>query len=89
MGSIGMPELLIILVVVMLIFGGKKIPELMGGLGKGVRSFKKGLNNPDEEELGDLEAKAARAEAARKKIEEAQKAEAAARLESKSEEKQA
>ena len=46
----GMPggsEWLIILLIVLVIFGGKKIPELMGGLGKGIRSFKKALNEPD------------------------------------------
>ena len=39
-GGIGMPEILLIVLVVLLLFGGKKIPELMKGLGKGVRSFK-------------------------------------------------
>ena len=38
-GGIGMPEILLIVLVVLLLFGGKKIPELMKGLGKGVRSF--------------------------------------------------
>ena len=42
-------EWLIILVVFLLLFGGKKIPELMHGLGKGVRSFKKGMNEIEEE----------------------------------------
>ncbi len=36
----GMPEIIIILIVVLLLFGGKKIPELMRGLGKGMREFK-------------------------------------------------
>ncbi|MDB5121761.1 MAG: tatA [Sphingobacteriales bacterium] len=40
MGGLGTPELLIILVAVMLLFGGKKLPELMRGLGKGVKDFK-------------------------------------------------
>lgn len=40
-----MGELLIICLIVLLLFGGKKIPELMRGLGKGVRSFKEGVNN--------------------------------------------
>ena len=40
MGRIGMPEILVILVVVLLLFGGKKIPELMRGLGSGVKEFK-------------------------------------------------
>lgn len=42
-------ELLIIVLVVLLLFGGKKIPELMKGLGKGVRSFKDGINDIQEE----------------------------------------
>ena len=41
---IGSTELILIVLVVLLIFGGKKIPELMRGLGKGVRSFKDGMN---------------------------------------------
>jgi len=43
-GNLGGGELLIILIVVLLLFGGKKIPELMHGLGKGVKSFKDGMN---------------------------------------------
>lgn len=46
---IGMTELIIILCIVLLVFGGKKIPELMKGVGKGVRSFKEGLNEVDEQ----------------------------------------
>ena len=41
----GGSEWIIIALVVLLLFGGKKIPELMRGLGKGVRSFKEGVNN--------------------------------------------
>ncbi len=41
---IGTPEILFIALVVLLLFGGKKIPELMKGIGKGVRSFKDGMN---------------------------------------------
>lgn len=44
-GGLGTPEVLIILIVVLLLFGGKKIPELMHGIGKGVRSFKDGMND--------------------------------------------
>ena len=47
-GLIGINEGLIILVVVLLLFGGKKIPELMKGLGKGVKEFKDGMNGTDE-----------------------------------------
>ena len=43
-GGIGMQEMLLIALVVLLFFGGKKIPELMKGIGKGVRSFKEGMN---------------------------------------------
>lgn len=44
-GGLGMQEVLLIALVVLLFFGGRKIPELMKGLGKGVRSFKEGMNN--------------------------------------------
>ena len=40
MSRIGAPEIIIILVIVLLLFGGKKIPELMKGLGKGIKEFK-------------------------------------------------
>lgn len=42
-------EWIIILIVILLLFGGKKIPELMHGLGKGVKSFKDGMNEAKEE----------------------------------------
>ena len=48
-GGIGMQEVLLIALVVLLFFGGKKIPELMRGLGKGVKSFKDGVNEAKEE----------------------------------------
>nr|WP_294777045.1 twin-arginine translocase TatA/TatE family subunit [uncultured Flavobacterium sp.] len=41
LGEIGMPQILLILAIVLLLFGGKKIPELMKGLGSGVKEFKK------------------------------------------------
>jgi sec-independent protein translocase protein TatA len=44
MGSLGAPEIILILGVVLLLFGGKKIPELMRGLGKGVKEFKDAQN---------------------------------------------
>lgn len=47
-GGLGMQEVLLIALVVLLFFGGKKIPELMKGLGKGVRSFKEGMNNMEK-----------------------------------------
>ena len=43
---IGTSEFLLIAVVILLLFGGKKLPELMKGLGQGVQSFKKGMNEP-------------------------------------------
>ncbi len=49
MFGIGMQELLLIAIVILLFFGGKKIPELMKGLGKGVRSFKDGMNGIEDE----------------------------------------
>ena len=48
-GGLGMQEMLLIALVVLLFVGGKKIPELMKGLGKGVRSFKEGMNNMEKE----------------------------------------
>ena len=47
-GGIGFQEVLLIALVVLLFFGGKKIPEFMKGLGKGVRSFKEGMNEVEE-----------------------------------------
>lgn len=52
LGGIGMQEVLLIALVVLLFFGGRKIPELMKGLGKGIRSFKEGMKEMDK----DLEA---------------------------------
>lgn len=45
---LGTWEIILIALVILLIFGGKKIPELMRGLGKGMRSFKDGMNGKDE-----------------------------------------
>lgn len=53
MFGIGFQEIIIIALVVLLFFGGKKIPELMKGLGKGVRSFKDGMNGNDTETAKD------------------------------------
>lgn len=47
--NLGLPEILLIALVVLLLFGGKKIPELMKGLGKGVKSFKDGVNGIENE----------------------------------------
>jgi sec-independent protein translocase protein TatA len=47
-GMPGGPELILIFVVVLLLFGGKKIPELMRGIGKGVKEFKKGVSEIED-----------------------------------------
>ena len=47
--GLGMQEILLIALIVLLLFGGRKIPELMKGLGKGVKSFKDGVNGLDDE----------------------------------------
>ncbi len=54
LGNIGTGEIIIIALVVLLIFGGKKIPELMKGLGKGVRNFKDGLNDIEKDINADI-----------------------------------
>lgn len=53
LGMIGWPQIIIIVVVVLLLFGGRKIPELMKGLGKGIREFKDGVKPQDELEEGE------------------------------------
>jgi sec-independent protein translocase protein TatA len=56
MFGLGHTELLIILVLVMIIFGAGKLPQVGGALGKGLRNFKKGINDADEEiEEGKIE----------------------------------
>ena len=47
--GLGMQEVLVIALIVLLLFGGKKIPELMKGLGKGVKSFKDGMNEVEDD----------------------------------------
>jgi sec-independent protein translocase protein TatA len=49
LGSLGFWEILLIVLVFLLLFGGKKIPELMHGLGKGMKSFRKGMNEVEDE----------------------------------------
>lgn len=49
LGILGGPEIIVILVVVLVLFGGKKIPELMKGLGKGVKEYKKAVNGIEDE----------------------------------------
>lgn len=50
LGKLGMTEILIILVIVVIFFGGKKIPELMRGMGRGVREFKDAIENKPVDE---------------------------------------
>ena len=50
MFGLGTQEILIIALIVLLLFGGKKIPELMKGLGKGVKSFKEGMNSLEDDD---------------------------------------
>ena len=47
--NLGASEIIIIALIILLLFGGKKIPELMKGIGKGVSNFKKGLNDIEDE----------------------------------------
>ena len=49
LGNLGAGEIIVIALIVLLLFGGKKSPELMKGLGKGVRSFKEGVNNIEKD----------------------------------------
>ncbi len=56
LGNIGTGEIIIIALIVLLLFGGAKIPELMKGLGKGVKSFKDGLKEV-EDEIKDIDNK--------------------------------
>lgn len=48
LGNVGATEIILIVLLVLLLFGGKKIPELMRGIGKGVRSFREGVDGKDE-----------------------------------------
>ena len=54
LGNLGFPEILIIMVIVLLLFGAKRIPEIAGSMGKGIKEFKKNINeatnqiNPDD-----------------------------------------
>ena len=49
LGNLGTGEIIIIALVVLLLFGGKKVPELMRGIGKGVKSFKDGMNDIEKQ----------------------------------------
>lgn len=54
---LGTWEIILIVLAILLLFGGKKIPELMRGLGKGIRSFKDGMNGKEEKEESKQEEK--------------------------------
>jgi len=49
MFGIGMPELIIILIIILIIFGAGKLPEIGSGIGKGIKNFKKATDEPPEE----------------------------------------
>ncbi len=68
MFGLGTGELILILVIALVIFGGSKIPELGAALGKGIKNFKKGLASVDEDESEQKEIKAPRSQD-RKKLE--------------------
>lgn len=55
LGNLGTGEIIIIAIVVLLLFGGKKIPELMKGVGKGIKNFKDGVNGIEEDIKGSVE----------------------------------
>jgi sec-independent protein translocase protein TatA len=65
LGSIGMPELIIGLVVILLLFGAKRVPELARGLGSGVREFKKGTQEGEVEDKEKEEKKEEQLEASK------------------------
>lgn len=57
LGGLGTGEIIVICLVVLLLFGGKKIPELMHGIGKGVKSFKSGMNDIENEINAEVDTK--------------------------------
>ena len=58
LGNIGASEIIIIALIILLLFGGRKIPEMMRGIGKGIRSFKEGMKDINEEIKKDSDASA-------------------------------
>ena len=57
MFGIGMPELIIILVIILIIFGAGKLPEIGGGMGKAIRNFRNATSKADKEETDKIEEK--------------------------------
>ncbi len=57
MFGIGIPELLVVLVLVLLIFGANRLPEIGGGLGRAIRNFRRASNEPDEIDITPKEGK--------------------------------
>ena len=55
-GNLGFPEILIIMVIVLLLFGAKRIPEIAGSMGKGIKEFKKNINEATNGISGDSDA---------------------------------
>ena len=53
-GNLGFPELLIIMIVILLLFGAKRIPEIAGSMGKGIKEFKKNINDATRDEPSSL-----------------------------------
>lgn len=74
-GGIGLPELIIILVIVLIIFGAGKLPEIGAGLGKGIRNFKRATSEPDEIDVTPKKEKEAVEEASSAKAEDVPKKE--------------
>jgi sec-independent protein translocase protein TatA len=55
LGVVGPWQIILIIIVVLLLFGGKKIPELMHGIGKGIKSFKEGMSGEEDKNKKDKE----------------------------------